>query len=149
MAALDRFVAHIRKRYKIDAKRISLLGLADGAELGMRWTLSGKDRGIYGLVALNFLFKFRGSVRPPKQLKICLIASRDAKEKRASLREHAEKTQKVLARAKAPVVLRVVPGSSRSFFHGWENELRKAYQWFDGKLDWPKELEAAEAPKKG
>jgi phospholipase/carboxylesterase len=148
MAALDRLVAHVRQRYKIDAKRISLVGLADGAEQGFRWALSGKDRGIYGLVALNFLFKFKGSLRPPKQLRVCLIASRDAKEKRASLKEHAEKTQKALVRAKAPVVLRVVPSSSRSFFHGWEKEFRKAYQWFNGQLDWPKELAAAQAPPK-
>jgi len=150
MAALDRLVAHVRQRYKIDAKRISLVGLADGAELGLRWALSGKDRGIYGFVALNFL-KVKGSLRPPKKpLKVCLIACRDAKEKRRSLKEHAEKTRDALVRAKAPVVLRVVPSSSRSFFHGWEKEFRKAYQWFEGKLDWPKELaDAQRPPEKG
>jgi len=147
MAALDRVVAHVRKLYRIDAKRISLVGLADGAELGLRWALSGKDRGICGLVALNFLFKARGSLRPPKKgFRICLIASRDAKEKRASLKDHAEKARDALVRAKASVVLRVVPGSSRSFFHGWEKEFRKAYQWFNGRLDWPKELADAPAP---
>ncbi|MHC4548302.1 MAG: hypothetical protein ACYTEZ_05940 [Planctomycetota bacterium] len=147
MAALDRLVAHLRQRYRIDAKRISLVGLADGAELGLRWAL-GKDRGLSGLVALNFLFKLKGSLRPAKQLKICLIACRDAKEKRASLKEHAAKAHQALVRAKAPVVLRVVPSSSRSFFHGWEKEFRKAYQWFNGQRDWPKELAEARVPAK-
>ena len=35
-----------------------------------------------------------------------------------------------------------MPGASRSFFHGWEKEFKKAYQWFEGKLDWPAELAA-------
>ena len=58
-----------------------------------------------------------------------------------SLAEAAQKAKKMIAGAKYPVVLRIVPGNSPSFFNGWENEFSKAFQWFDGKLDWPKEID--------
>ena len=86
-----------------------------------------------------------GPPKAPKELKFCLIASRNAKEKLASLAEQAEKAQKAIAGAGYPAVVRIVPGASRSFFHGWENEFQKAFAWFDGKLDWPKELAAKDA----
>ena len=68
------------------------------------------------------------------------MASAEAKEKKAKLADHAAKAQKALAR-KYEVVLRIMPGTSRSFFWGWEKEFRNAYKWFEGTLDWPKELE--------
>jgi predicted peptidase len=145
MAALDRLLAHARKRFKVDPERITLVGLADGAELGMRWAL-GKDRGLQGVIALNFLWKLKGTLKAPKELKLVFFASRDAKEKTASLKKHAEKATKVVRNAKYPVVLRIMPSSSKSFFHRWDEEFRKAYEWFDGKRDWPKEL--APPPKK-
>jgi predicted esterase len=138
-AALDRLLAHAKKTYHVDETRITLVGLADGAELGLHWGLA-KDRGLQGIIALNFLWKLKGSPRASKTLKVCLIASAGAKEKKAMLADHAAKAHKALVRAKQPVVLRVVPGTSRSFFHGWETEFRNAYKWFGGTLDWPAEL---------
>ena len=127
-----------------DAKGGPLILFED--QWSLRWALE-KDRGVRGVIAVNFLWKPPGPPKAPKELKFCFIASRDAKEKLASLAEHAEKARKAVAGADYPVVLRIVPGASRSFFHGWENELQKALAWFDGKLDWPKELAAAPGGK--
>jgi len=147
MVAIDRLLAAVRKHYRLDAKRFTLVGLADGAELGMRWALA-KDRGLKGLIALNFLWKPPGSLRAPKTLKVCLVACRKAKEKSILLKDEAEKARKALERSKYPVVLRIMPGASRSFFFGWERTFRKAYAWFNGKLDWPAELAKPPAPPK-
>jgi len=138
-AMLDRLLEHVRQTLPVEPKGITVVGLADGAELGIRWAVE-KDRGIRGVIAVNFLWKPPGPPKAPKELKFCLIASRNAKEKLASLAEQAEKAHKAIAGAGYPAVLRIMPGDSRSFFHGWENELQKAFAWFDGKLDWPKEL---------
>jgi predicted esterase len=143
LAALDRLLAHALENHSIDPGRITLVGLADGAELGMRWAIS-KDRGLSGVIALNFLWKLRGTAKAKKELKLCLIASKEAKEKLKSLEDEALKAKKFLERQKYPVVLRLVPGSSRSFFHRWETEFAKAYDWFEGKRDWPAEIAAAE-----
>jgi len=147
MDALDRLVEHVRAKYPVDPERFTVIGLADGAELAIKWAVE-KDRGVKGVIAVNFLWKRPGTPRAPKSLKFCLIASRDAKEKLASLAEEAEKTKQALERAKYPVVLRIVPGSSRSFFHGWEKEFRNACAWFEDRLDWPKELAEAETDAK-
>lgn len=137
-AALDRLLAHLLETRRIDPKRITLVGLADGAELGLKWAMK-KKRGLQGLVLVNFLFK-PGSWSALRGTKVCVFACRDAKEKKHSLSQHAEATAASLARGKVACVLRIMPGASRSFFHGWEKEFRKAYQWFEGKLDWPSEL---------
>jgi len=147
MAALDRLVEHVRATYEVDPARFTVIGLADGAELAIKWAVE-KDRGVTGVIAVNFLWKRPGAPVAPKTLKFCLIASRDAKEKLVSLAEEAEKTKEALERAKYQVVLRIVPGSSRSFFHGWEKEFRSACAWFEGRLDWPKELAEAESRAK-
>jgi hypothetical protein len=139
-AMLDRLVDHVRKTYPVDEARFSVIGLFDGAELGIKWAIE-KDRGVKGVIAVNFLWKPPGKPKAPKTTKFCLIASRDAKDRMASLADQAEKARKALAGAQYPAVLRVVPGESRSFFHGWEKEVAKALSWFDGKLDWPKEIE--------
>jgi predicted esterase len=139
-AMLDRLVDHVRKTYPVDEARFAVIGLFDGAELGIKWALE-KDRGVKGVIAVNFLWKPPGVPKAPKTTKFCLIASKDAKDKMASLAEQAEKARKALEGAKYPAVLRIVPGESRSFFHGWEKEVAKAISWFDGKLDWPKEIE--------
>lgn len=141
-AALDRLLAYARKKYKVDEKRVTAVGLADGAELLAEWAFSGKGKGkeLQGLILVNFLWKYSGSLRAAKDMKTVLIACRKAKEKHAWLAKHAGKAEIAFRRAKAPCVLRVMPGSSRSFFHGWEDEFRKAYKWFAGKLDWPAEL---------
>jgi pimeloyl-ACP methyl ester carboxylesterase len=141
-AALDRLVEHVRATRPIDPARFTVVGLADGAELGMRWAVE-KNRGVRGVIAVNFLWRPPGPPKAPKELKFCLIASRDAKEKLAQLGEQAEKARKAIEGAGYPVVLRIVPGDSRSFFHGWEKEFQNAFSWFDGKLDWPKEIAAA------
>lgn len=143
-AMLDRLLDHVKKTLQVDPARLAVIGLADGAELGLKWAVE-KDRGVKGVIAVNFLWKPPGGAKAPKELKFCLIASRDAKEKLVSLAEQAEKAGKLLSGARYPVVLRIMPGESRSFFHGWEKEFQKAFAWFDGKLDWPKELETADA----
>lgn len=143
-AALDRLMDHVRSTMPVDPARLTVVGLADGAELGIRWAAE-KDRGVKGVIAVNFLWKPPGSAKAPKELKFCLFASADAKEKLASFKDEALKARKAIAGAKYPVVLRVMPGDSRSFFDGWEKEFQKAFAWFDGKLDWPKELKAAGA----
>ncbi|MFQ5844604.1 MAG: hypothetical protein ACE5JG_06395, partial [Planctomycetota bacterium] len=84
-----------------------------------------------------------------KTLKIVLAASRDAREKKAELRVHAQHAYQRLRQKRYPLVLRIYPGSSRSFFHGWQNEFRTAYEWFDGVRDWPAELAAAEEREDG
>jgi hypothetical protein len=147
MIALDRLFEHAKAKLMIDSKRITLVGLADGAELGLRWAFS-KDRDLQGVVALNFLWKFKGRPKTKKPVKVVLFACEDAKEKLESLKAHAVKARKALVAAKLPVVLRIKPGNSRSFFHGWDSEFRKAYDWFEGKRDWPRELAPPE-PKKG
>jgi pimeloyl-ACP methyl ester carboxylesterase len=147
-AMLDRLLDHVRKTLPVEPKGLTVVGLFDGAELGIKWALE-KDRGVRGVIAVNFLWKPPEAPKAPKGMKFCLIASRDAKDKLASLSEQAEKAGKALAAAGYPVVLRIVPGASRSFSDGWEKEFRNAFQWFDGKLDWPKQLaEAAGAPEK-
>ncbi|MFI5403389.1 MAG: hypothetical protein ACHQ1G_10660, partial [Planctomycetota bacterium] len=115
-------------------------------EVGIKWAVE-KDRGVRGVIAVNFLWKPPAAAKAPKQMKFCFITSKDAKEKLASLAEQAGKAEKAISAAGYPVVLRIVPGESRSFFHGWENEVAKAFSWFDGKLDWPKELAAAAGGK--
>jgi pimeloyl-ACP methyl ester carboxylesterase len=142
-AMLDRLLAHVRTTLPVDPKKLTVVGLADGAELGIKWAVE-KDRGVHGVIALNFLWKPPSAAKAPKELKFCLIASKDAKEKLSNLAQEAEKAKKAFAGAQYPVVLRVVPGASRTFFDGWEDEFRKAFRWFDGSLDWPKELEAAQ-----
>ncbi len=138
-AMLDRLLDHVRTTLPVDQKKLTVVGLADGAELAIRWSVE-KDRGVKGVIALNFLWKPPGPPKAPKELKFCLIACKEAKEEKASLAEHAAKANKAILGASYPVVLRIVPGASRSFFHGWEDEFLKAFSWFDGKLDWPKEL---------
>jgi pimeloyl-ACP methyl ester carboxylesterase len=144
---LDRLVGHARTSLPVDPKGLAVVGLADGAELGIKWAME-KDRGVRGVIALNFLWRPPSAAKAPKEMKFCLIASRDAKEKLVSLRDEAEKARKAFAAARYPVVLRVVPGANRALFDGWEDELRKAFEWFDGKLDWPKQLAEAKAPEK-
>jgi len=148
LLAIDRLIAHMKKHNKIDANKVTLIGLADGAELALKWAFAKRKRKLHGLIAVNFLWKGISPHRT-KGLKVCLFASNDAKEKKASLRAHAEKGHKALERVKIPTVLRIMPGSSRSFFHRWDSEFRKAFQWFDGTLDWPKALADAEKPKDG
>jgi predicted esterase len=142
--ALDRLLEHAKKKYNVDEKDITAVGLADGAELLAEWAFSGKGRAkeLRGLILVNFLWKYSGSLSAAKDLKTVLFACREAKEKRAWLAKHAGKAELAFKRAKAPCVVRIMPGASRSFFHGWEKEFRKAYQWFEGKLDWPAELAA-------
>lgn len=140
MAALDRFVAHVKKGYSIDPDQVSAFGLADGGELVASWAFS-KDRGLKGVLLLNCLWLHENPLKE-KALKVCLFACKEAQEKTAKLKDHAEKGAASLERQKVPVVLRLFPGASRSFFHGWEDEFRKAFDWFSGKYDWPRELEA-------
>lgn len=140
---LDRLLDHVQKTLPVDPARLYVIGVADGAELGIKWATE-KDRGVKGVIAVNFLWKPPSTAKAPKEMKFCLIASRDAKEKMTSLAEQAEKSAKLLSSAKYPVVLRIVPGASRTFFHGWEKEVGNALRWFDDKLDWPKELEGKE-----
>ncbi len=141
-AMVDRLLHHVRHSLPVDPARLTAIGLADGAEFAIKWAV-GKDRGVRGVIAVNFLWKPPAAPKAPKKMKFCFIASKDAKEKLASLAEQAGKAEKALSGARYPVVLRIMPGESRSFFHGWENEVAKAFSWFDGKLDWPKELAAA------
>lgn len=143
LAMLDRLLGHVRKTLPVEPARLAVVGLADGAELGIRWAVE-KDRGVRGVIAVNFLWKPPAAPKAPKGMKFCIFASRDAKEKLVSLAEQAEKARKAIAGARYPVVLRVMPGKDSSFFHGWESEFQKAFSWFDGKLDWPKELSAAD-----
>ena len=138
MATFNRLLEHIKKTHKIDPKRVTMVGLADGAEIGLKWAMA-KDRGLQGIILLNFLWK-NPPLRAKKEFKTVLFASAKAREKTAYLAKHAAAAEKALERQKRPVVLRIMPGSSRSFFRSWEKEFRKAYQWFEGKLDWPKEL---------
>ena len=147
-AMLDRLLGHVRKTLPVDPKGLTLVGVADGAELGIKWAVE-KDRGVTGVIAVNLLWRTPGAAKAPRTLKICLMAARDAKEKLVSLSAEAERAKKAVKAAKYPVVLRIVPGAHNSLFEGWEAEFRKAYEWFDGKLDWPKQLaEAAKAPEK-
>jgi pimeloyl-ACP methyl ester carboxylesterase len=143
-AAIDRVLGHVKKNFPVEPTGITVVALADGAELGIKWAVE-KDRGVRALIAVNFLWKPPGPPKAPKTLKFCLFASAEATEKLASFRDQAEKARKAIAGARYPVVLRIMPGDSRSFFHGWETEFQKAFQWFDGKLDWPQELKAAGA----
>jgi len=106
-----------------------------------------KDRKLHGVILLNFLFK-KGSMRAAKDLKFVLFACKEAKEKTRSLAKEAGKAKAALEKDKRPVVLRIMPGSSRSFFHGWEREFKQAFDWFGGKLDWPAELARKEEAKK-
>jgi hypothetical protein len=147
-AMLDRLLAHVRTSLPVDPKKLAVVGLADGAELGIKWAVE-KDRGVRGVIALNFVWKPPGAAKAAKELKFCVIASKEAKEKTLGLADEAEKARKAFAGARYPVVLRVVPGASRSFFDGWEDEFRKAFDWFDGKLDWPKQLAEAASEKGG
>jgi predicted esterase len=147
-AMLDRLVGHARTTLPVDPKRLTVVGLFDGAELGIKWALE-KDRGVRGVIALNFLWKQPGAPKAPKKdLKFCFIASKEAKDKLVSIAESAEKARKAVAGAGYAVVLRIVPGASPTLFDGWENEFRKAFEWFDGKLDWPKQLAEAKASEK-
>jgi len=144
MLALDRFVELAKKRYGIDPKRVTVLGLADGGELAVRYACS-RDRGLAGVVLVNILWDYRGPYRAPKTLKVAVLASRDAEEKLAKLKDHAEQAAAALAKAGHPAVLRLHPGSSRSFFHGWEEDLTRAHEWFFGRRDWAREIADAEA----
>lgn len=139
-AMLDRLVAHVKKTYQVDEARLAVIGLADGAELAIKWAVE-KDRGVAGVIAVNCLWRPPGAAKAPKKTKFCLIASKDRKEKTVSLAEQAEKARKALAGAKYPTVLRLGPGDG-TFFHGWDREVAKALSWFDGKIDWPKEIKA-------
>jgi predicted peptidase len=143
LVRLSRLVDHVTATMPVDPTRISVIGLADGAELGIKWAVE-KDRGLKGVIAVNFLWRPPGPPKAAKTLKFCLFASKDAKEKLVSLADEAAKAEKAMSRAKYPVVLRVMPGDSRSFFDGWDRELGRALKWFDGKIDLPKELAAAE-----
>jgi len=145
IASLERFLVYVKKTYAVDASRVVLFGLADGGELAARFAL-GKDRGLRGLILLNILWRFEGQVRAPRTLKVVAIGSRDAVERKAKLGEQAEKARDAIARAKVPVVARVIGGESKTFFHGWEDEFSKAMEWFQDKRDWPKELAAAAPP---
>ncbi|MGQ0613896.1 MAG: hypothetical protein ACT4PV_09190 [Planctomycetaceae bacterium] len=145
MLALERFIEFAKKRYAIDPKRVTVVGLADGGELAARFALS-RDREIAGLLLLNILWNYEGSIRAPKTLKVAVLASRDAEEKLAKMKDHAEKAATALQKAGLPALLRLHPSASRSFFHGWEEEFSKAHQWFLGERDWPREIQEAEAP---
>jgi len=129
-AMLDALLAHVREKLPVDRSKLTVMGLADGAEFAIRWAVE-KDRGVKGVIALNFLWKPPGPPKAPKDLKFCLIACKDAMEEKKSLAEHAEKAAKAIEGAGFPVLLRIVPGKSRSFFHGWENDFAKALSWFD------------------
>jgi len=138
MATFDRLLKHVKKNYKIDLQRVTMVALADGAEIGLKWAMA-KDRGLQGIILLNFLWK-KPPLRAKKELKTVLFACAKAKEKSAFLAKHAAQAEGAFKKQKRPVVLRIMPGKSRSFFYGWDKEFRKAYQWFEGELDWPKEL---------
>jgi len=138
-AMLDRLLDHVKKTYPVDETRLYVIGLLDGAELGIKWALE-KDRGVKGVIAVNFVWKPPGPPKAPKTTKFCLIASRDRKDKMASLAEQAEKARKALEGARYPALVRIGPGAE-VFFHGWDREVGKALSWFDGKIDWPKEIE--------
>ncbi len=145
MSALERFIEFAKKRYSIDPKRVTLVGLADGGELAARYALS-RDRELAGLLLLNILWNFNGSIRAPKTLKVAVFASRDAEEKLEKMKDNAEKAATAIQKAGLPVLLRLYPSASRSFFHGWDGEFSKAHQWFSGERDWPREIQEAEAP---
>lgn len=147
VVALDRFIEHVRKSYKCDPERFYVLGLADGGELGARFTL-GKDRGVRGLILLNTLWRFEGQPRPGKDLRVVVGACRDAQEKTEKLKDHAERAYKALTNVKVQALLRLYPGSSRGMFGEWEEEFRKSFEWFTGKRDWPAELAAPPPPPK-
>jgi len=144
-ALLDRLLEHVKKTLPVDEARISVIGLADGAELAIKWAIE-KDRGIKGVIAVNCLWKPPGSPKAPKTLKFCLIASKDRKEKMVSIVEQLQKAQDLLNKAHYRTVLRIGAGEG-TFFHGWEKEVGKALAWFDEKLDWPKEIEEEEEKK--
>lgn len=144
MAALDRLVAHVKKSRSVDADQVSALGLADGGELLAAYAFS-KDRGLKGVLLLNCLWLYEKPFRAEKTLRVCVIASREAEEKTSKLRDHAEKAHLALTKQKVAVVTRIVPGSSRTFFHGWEEEFRKAFDWFSGTFDWPRQIDAEKA----
>jgi pimeloyl-ACP methyl ester carboxylesterase len=147
VAALDRFVEFVRKRYVCDPARFYVIGLADGGELAARYALS-KDRGVKGLILLNILWKLEGQPKPGKDLKVVVGACREAQEKLEKLQDHAERAQKALFSAKLNVLLRLYAGASRGMFREWEEEFRKSFEWFDGKRDWPAEIAGPPPPPK-
>ncbi|HEX5135530.1 MAG TPA: hypothetical protein VFY93_01030 [Planctomycetota bacterium] len=138
-AMLDRLLDHVKKTLPVDEARVSVIGLADGAELAIKWAIE-KDRGLKGVIAVNCLWKPPGTPKAPKTLKFCLIASKDRKDHMVSVVEQLQKAQSLLNKARYRTVLRIGSGDG-TFFHGWEKEVAKALSWFDGKLDWPKEIE--------
>ncbi len=137
--ALERFVAFVKKKYRIDRDRVTAIGVGDGGQLAARWALS-KDRGLQGLVLVNSLWKLRGTMRAKKTTKIYIAASKDGQDKEGPLSRFAARAAQTLRKQKYPLVKKLYPGKSRSFFHGWEEDFGKAYEWFNGKRDWPKEL---------
>lgn len=141
-AMLDRLLNHVKKTREVDESRVSVIALADGAELAIKWAVE-KDRGLKGVIAVNCLWKPPGSPKAPKTLKFCLIASRDRKDRTVSVAEQLGKAQKALNKARYRTILRIGAGDG-TFFHGWEKEVGKALSWFDGTLDWPKEIEEEE-----
>ncbi len=145
MAAVERLIAHAQATYSIDPARISLFGLADGGELAARFAFSA-DRKLNGLLLLNILWDPRQKVQAPKSLKVAVFACEEAQEKVEKLKDHAERAAADIEKAGLPVVLRLHPGRSRSFFHRWETDFAHAHEWFCGTRDWKKELADAAPP---
>ncbi|MCZ6574403.1 MAG: hypothetical protein O7C98_14695 [Planctomycetota bacterium] len=137
--ALERFVAFVKKEYRIDRDRVTAIGVGDGGQLAARWALS-RDRGLQGLVLVNSLWKLSGTMRAKKTTKIYIAASKDGQDKEGPLSVFAARAAQMLRKQRYPLVKKLYPGKSRSFFHGWEEDFGKAYEWFNGKRDWPKEL---------
>jgi len=101
---------------------------------------SHRDKATDDYIARYRVADFRSA---GSSLKFCLIASKDRRDKTVNVAEQLEKAQKALNKARYRAVLRIGPGEG-TFFHGWEKETAKALSWFDGTLDWPKEIEEEE-----
>ena len=144
-AALSAVLAHVKKTYSVDPSRVSVIGLADGGETAFKWAMM-KDRGLSGFVMLNMLYKKPSQSRAKKTMKIYVAASEEAFEKTEKLADHAKRAHQGLRMMRYPIVLRLHKGRSNSFFHGWEEEFHKAFEWFSGKRNWPKELARASVP---
>ena len=144
--ALSAVLAHVKKTYSVDPTRVSVIGLADGGETAFKWAMM-KDRGLSGFVMLNMLYKKPTKTRAKKTMKIYVAASEGAMVKTDNLADHARRAHKGLRMMRYSIVLRLHKGRSNSFFHGWEEEFNKAFEWFAGTRNWPKELARASVPR--